>query len=48
MAEQEFLASVQASVSIHVTAAMSDPEAVGRSICDEAEQYLLRTLKTAY
>ena len=39
--------SVEAPVSIQVTAAGSDPEAVGRSIYDVAEQYLLRTLKTA-
>ena len=39
--------SVQAPVSIQVTAAGSDPEAVGRSIYDVAEQYLLRTLKGA-
>ena len=39
--------SVQAPVSIQVTAAGSDPEAVGRSIYDVAEQYLLRTLKRA-
>ena len=37
--------SVEAPVSIQVTAAGSDPEAVGRSIYDVAEQYLLRTLK---
>ena len=40
--------SVEAPVSIQVTAAGSDPEAVGRSIYDVAEQYLLRTLNTAY
>ena len=39
--------SVQAPVSIQVTAAGSDPEAVGRSVYDVAEQYLLRTLKRA-
>ena len=39
--------SVEAPVSIQVTAAGSDPEAVGRSIYDVAEQYLLRTLKGA-
>ena len=38
----------EAPVSIQVTAAGSDPEAVGRSIYDVAEQYLLRTLNTAY
>jgi ABC-type sugar transport system substrate-binding protein len=37
--------SVEAPVSIQVTAAGSDPEAVGRSIYDVAKQYLLRTLK---
>ena len=39
--------SVQAPVSINVTAAGADPEAVGRSICDVAERYLLRTLEQA-
>ena len=39
--------SVQAPVSINVTAAGSDPEAVGRSIYDVAERYLLRTLEQA-
>ena len=39
--------SVQAPVSIQVTAAGSDPETVGRSIYDVAEQYLLRTLQGA-
>ena len=38
--------SVQAPVSIQVTASGSDPEAVGRSVYDVAEQYLLRTLKS--
>ena len=37
--------SVQAPVSINVTAAGTDPEAVGRSVYDVTEQYLLRTLK---
>ena len=37
--------SVQAPVSINVTAAGSDPEAVGRSVYDVAERYLLRTLR---
>ena len=37
--------SVQASVSINVTASGSDPEAVGRSVYDVAEQYLLRTIR---
>ena len=36
--------TVQAPVSINVTAAGSSPEAVGRSVYDVAEQYLLRTL----
>ena len=40
-------ASVQAPVSINVTAAGSDPEAVGRSIYDVAERYLLRTIEQA-
>ena len=39
--------SVQAPVSINVTASGSDPEAVGRSVYDVTEQYLLRTLKGA-
>ena len=39
--------SVQAPVSINVTASGCDPEAVGRSVYDVAEQYLLRTLKGA-
>ena len=39
--------SVQAPVSINVTASGSDPEAVGRSVYNVAEQYLLRTLKGA-
>ena len=37
--------SVQAPVSINVTASGSDPEAVGRSVYDIAEQYLLRTIR---
>jgi hypothetical protein len=40
-------ASVQAPVSINVTAAGSNPEAVGQSIYDVTEQYLLRTLQNA-
>ena len=40
-------ASVQAPVSINVTAAGSNPEAVGKSIYDVTEQYLLRTLQNA-
>ena len=39
--------SVQAPVSIQVTASGSDPEAVGKSVYDVTEQYLLRTLKGA-
>lgn len=38
--------NVSAPVSIQVEASGSDPEAVGRSVYDVAEQYLLRTLKT--
>ena len=37
--------TVEAPVSINVTAAGSDPEAVGKSIYDVAERYLLRTLQ---
>ena len=37
--------SVQAPVSINVTASGSDPETVGRSVYDVAEQYLLRTIR---
>ena len=36
--------TIQAPVSINVTAAGSNPEAVGRSVYNVAEQYLLRTL----
>ena len=36
--------NVSAPVNIHVEAAAADPEAVGRSIYDTAERYLLRTL----
>ena len=36
--------TVQAPVSINVTAAGSNPEAVGKSVYNVAEQYLLRTL----
>ena len=39
--------SVQAPVSINVTASGTNPEAVGRSVYDVTEQYLLRTLKGA-
>ena len=37
--------SVQAPVSINVTASGVDPEVVGRSVYDVAEQYLLRTIR---
>ena len=37
--------NIQAPVSINVTAAGSNPEAVGRSVYNVAEQYLLRTLE---
>ena len=37
--------SVQAPVSINVTASGADPEAIGRSVYDVAEQYLLRTIR---
>ncbi len=37
--------NIQAPVSIRVEASATDPEAVGRSIYDTAEQYLLRTLQ---
>ena len=37
--------TVQAPVSINVTASGVDPEAVGRSVYDVAEQYLLRTIR---
>ena len=43
---QNMNSSVQAPVSINVTAAGTDPEAVGRSIYDVAERYLLRTLQS--
>ena len=43
---QNTMKSVQAPVSINVTAAGSDPVAVGRSIYDVAERYLIRTLST--
>ena len=39
--------NVSAPVSINVTVAGSDPEAVGRSVYDVAEQYLLRTMQGA-
>ena len=39
--------TIQAPVSINVTAAGSNPEAVGRSVYNVAEQYLLRTLNEA-
>ena len=37
--------NVEAPVTINVTAVGSDPETVGKSICDMAERYLLRTLQ---
>ena len=37
--------SIQAPVSINVTASGVDPETVGRSVYDVAEQYLLRTIR---
>ena len=46
-AHQNTSQNVSAPVSIQVTAPASDPEAVGRSVYNVAEQYLLRTLKTA-
>ena len=39
--------NVSAPVNIHVTAAGSDPEQIGRSLYDTAERYLLRTLRSA-
>ena len=39
--------NVSAPVNIHVEAAAADPEAVGRSIYDTAERYLLRTLQSS-
>ena len=39
--------NIQAPVSINVTAAGSNPEAVGQSVYNVAEQYLLRTLEEA-
>lgn len=39
--------NVQAPVNIRVEASATDPEAVGRSIYNTAERYLIRTLKTA-
>ena len=38
--------NIQAPVNIHMEAAAADPEAVGRSIYDTAERYLLRMLQT--
>ena len=42
---QSKVSNVQAPVSISVQAAAADPEAVGRSIYNTAERYLLRTLE---
>ena len=39
--------NVSAPVNIHVTAAGSSPEQIGRSLYDTAERYLLRTLRSA-
>ena len=39
--------NVSAPVNIHVETAAADPEAVGRSIYDTAERYLLRTMQSA-
>ena len=39
--------NVSAPMNIHVTAAGSDPEQIGRSLYDTAERYLLRTLRSA-
>jgi len=44
---QNTMKSVQAPVSINVQAAGSDPVAVGKSIYDVSERYLLRTLEGA-
>ena len=44
---QNTTASVQAPVSIQVTAAGSDPQEVGQSVYNVAERYLLRTLQSA-
>ena len=38
--------NVSAPVNIRVESSAADPEAVGRSIYDTAERYLLRTLQT--
>ena len=40
--------TVQAPVNIHVEASAADPEAVGRSIYDTAERYLLRTIQGVF
>ena len=37
--------NVSAPVTINVNAAGSDPEAIGRTIYNTAERYLLRTLR---
>ena len=37
--------NIQAPVNIRVEAASADPEAIGKSIYNTAEQYLLRTLQ---
>ncbi len=43
----QYSRNVSAPVNIHVTAAGSDPEQIGRSLYDTAERYLLRTLRSA-
>ena len=43
----QYSRNVSAPVNIHVTAAGSNPEQIGRSLYDTAERYLLRTLRSA-
>ena len=43
----QYSRNVSAPVNIHVTAAGSSPEQIGRSLYDTAERYLLRTLRSA-
>ena len=40
--------SVQAPVNIHVSASGTSAEAVGRSVYDMAERYLLKTVKGVF
>ena len=40
--------SVDAPISIQVTAPSASPEEVGRSVYDVAERYLLRTLESVF